>query len=117
MVQNVGDLISIKKSSWLMGQQVIEDVDYGYMVSFNPKSISIPKTLDDIHYITVAGDRIDNIAQKFYVNRNYAMILYLINSNIVHPLCIEPGITIRIPSESAIFDYLRNVPNPQYSKD
>lgn len=52
--------------------------------------------LKTTEYVMRAGDRIDHLAAKFYNEDAYWWIIAIAN-DILWPLAIEPGTTLRIP--------------------
>ena len=59
----------------------------------------IPKRDSDIYLITQVGDRLDNLANKFYKNPN--MWWYIAQANNLFSMNLEPNTSIRIPVDLA----------------
>ena len=57
---------------------------------------SIPESDSDIYVITQYGDRLDNLAQKYYGNVN--LWWYLAKANNLTFITLPPGKRLRIPS-------------------
>ena len=57
----------------------------------------IPKRDDDIYVITQQGDRLDNLAFRFYGDVN--LWWYIAQANDLFTMNIEPNTSLRIPSD------------------
>jgi len=106
----VTELLSgIQKSSWLCLMTAVFEIDIqSWMISFNPQDYGLTRTIEDNVYIVQYNDRLDAISQVFYSSPNYAPLLFLLNDNIDHPLILNPGIQLWIPSQSKVFNLIRN---------
>ena len=68
---------------------------------------SVPERDDDLHFIAQQGDRCDNLAFKFYGDVSLYWIIARANNLIKGGLGVEPGIRLRIPTdtESVLNEY------------
>ena len=57
----------------------------------------IPKRDSDIYIITQTGDRLDNLANRFYGNP--AMWWYLAQANDLFSINVEPNTSLRVPAD------------------
>ena len=73
----------IKKNKF--GEQVYKSTLYPH----------IKKNEDDLYIRTVDGDRLDNLANKYYKNPN--LWWYMAQANNLSTMNIEPGLNLRIP--------------------
>lgn len=73
------------------GKQYIRNVIYP----------DLEPTEDDIYVIATIGDRYDKLAMQFYQNIDFWWIIAAANSAAMDSLCIEPGVQIRIPVNTA----------------
>ena len=60
----------------------------------------IPESPEDLLMITRIGDRIDNLASKFYGNSNLWWVITTANGDVIDrdSFFIKPGTQIRIPA-------------------
>ena len=77
----------IKKNKF--GEQVYKSTLYPH----------IKKNEDDLYIRTVDGDRLDNLANKYYKNPNLWWVIAQANHIGKGTLVIEPGLQIRIPTD------------------
>jgi nucleoid-associated protein YgaU len=59
---------------------------------------SVPETNDDIFLVTTQGDRLDNLANKFYGDAT--LWWYIARANNLKTMNLEPGTSIRIPAST-----------------
>ncbi len=66
----------------------------------NIKYPEIPLNINDIYIVTIIGDRLDLLADKFYNDQRLWWIIANANRDIVRrdSYALKPGIEIRIPS-------------------
>ena len=69
-----------------------------YDITSNQTTIysSIPKSDSDIYILTQPGDRLDNLAHKYYGNQN--LWWYLAKANGLSFITLEAGVSLRIPA-------------------
>ena len=77
----------IKKNKF--GEQVYKSTMYPH----------IKKSEDDIYIRTIDGDRLDNLANKYYKNPDLWWVIAQANHIGKGTLVIEPGLQIRIPTD------------------
>ena len=58
----------------------------------------IPETNEDLFIITTEGDRLDNLAYRFY--KNSRLWWYIAKANGLNFITIEPGTRLRIPAST-----------------
>jgi len=65
----------------------------------NIKYPNIPLSIDDIHIITIDGDRLDLIANRFYKDSDLWWVISIANPSKIRrdSFFIKPGTQIRIP--------------------
>jgi nucleoid-associated protein YgaU len=59
----------------------------------------IPKSDNDIYVLTQPGDRLDNIAFKYYGDQN--LWWYIAKANHLNVITVEPGLSLRIPATTS----------------
>jgi hypothetical protein len=69
-----------------------------YDITSNNTTIysAIPKSDSDIYILTQPGDRLDNLAHKYYGNQN--LWWYLAKANGLSFVTLDAGISLRIPA-------------------
>lgn len=63
--------------------------------------VTIPESEDDQFHTVVEGDRIDNLAWKYYGNPHYGWIIAEANST-PRPWDLKPGTVLRIPAPATV---------------
>lgn len=65
----------------------------------NIKYNSIPLNIEDVYLVSKEGDRMDNLANRFYNNPDLWWVISKANPNKIKrdSFFIEPGLQIRIP--------------------
>jgi nucleoid-associated protein YgaU len=62
------------------------------------KEVDLLSGVNTKDYVWQFGDRLDKVSSKFYSDDQYWWLIALVN-NILYPLSIQPGTTLKIPSD------------------
>ena len=60
----------------------------------------VPELDTDLHFISQAGDRLDNLATQFYGSPHLWWFLARVNN--LKTMNLEPGISLRVPSTTTL---------------
>lgn len=80
----------------------------------NNSSVVQPKreistSIDDIYYTLIPGDRLDQLADKYYQNKTMSEIIMMANPQYYNEWEIKVGDTIRIPMPLERITYIWNL--------
>ena len=105
----VVDIITdLPSSSWLSFKDVVLDPTFGYMLSLKPVNFNIKRDGTDRSYTTIEGDLLPNIVNAAYGTVNYTPLVYMLNDNIKSPLYLPPNLTIWLPNQTKIYNFIRD---------
>lgn len=80
------------------GIKILKD-DNGKRYFKSIKYPDIPVSDNDIYFISVIGDRLDNISFDYYGSTDYYWIIAVANSLRCDSLFMEAGTQIRVPAD------------------
>ncbi len=91
---------------------ILKDSDTGRRYFTALKYPDIPLSSDDIYFISVFGDRLDQICAQYYGNVEDYWIIATANNLKCDSLFITPGTQIRVPNDTVevkrLFNELNN---------
>lgn len=101
-------LTDLPSSSWLSFKEAVLDPTYGYILSLKPVDFGIKRDGTDRTYTTIAGDLLPNIVNAAYGTVNYTPLVFMLNDCIESPLYLPPNLTIWLPNQTKIYNFLRD---------
>ena len=72
----------------------------------------VPELDTDLHFISQAGDRLDNLAQQFYGSPHLWWFIARVNN--IKTMNLPPGISLRIPSTTKLATAVMDKSNESY---